>query len=163
MSGSGAAELGLAVPDAAAMTALGRLLGETAPDGATLLIQGPLGAGKTTLVQGVGAGCGVTGPITSPTYTLVVRYRGRRPLTHVDLFRLSGPDELATLDLDDVLDAPGVTCVEWPELVAARAVPPLARIRIAVTGGSRWLGARLEGPGWGAARAGLAGAGAASA
>lgn len=163
MTGPGAAELVLDVPDPAAMAALGRLLGETAPDGSTLLIRGALGAGKTTLVQGVGAGCGVAGPITSPTYTLVAHYRGRRPLTHVDLFRLSGPGELATLDLDEVLDAPGVTCVEWPELLEGRAAPPLARIRIAVTGGSRRVETRLEGPGWEAARAALAEAGAAPA
>jgi tRNA threonylcarbamoyladenosine biosynthesis protein TsaE len=138
--------------------AIGEALGRTAPDGAVILLEGPLGAGKTTLAQGVGAGCGVREPVTSPTYNLILQYGGDRPFNHVDLFRLADPSALETLDLEGVLDGPGVTCVEWPGLIENVVRPPWARVRIfAVAGpaGPRRVEGELVGEGWGAARAAL--------
>ena len=83
--------------DANETASIGAALGRSAPNGAVILLEGPLGAGKTTFAQGVAAGCGVREPVTSPTYNLVLHYRGDRPFTHVDLFRLSDARELATL------------------------------------------------------------------
>jgi len=151
--------------DAAAMDRLGRALGSHAPEGAVLLLEGPLGAGKTTLAQGVARGCGVEAPVASPTYNLVLHYSGRRPFTHVDLYRLEGADDLATLDLDEIAGGEGVTCVEWPALVRAEVRPPWSEIEIrraplASAPQRRHVAARWAGPGWERAAAALAEAGA---
>ncbi len=140
------------VPDPGVMRDLGRKFGEAAPDHAVLLIKGPLGAGKTTFAQGVGEGCGVTEPITSPTYNLILRYEGSRPFTHVDLFRLADSAALETLDLDEILSSDGVTCIEWPELIADRVRSSSARVRIcrAFSGtDARAVSIDWEGEGWG--------------
>lgn len=144
--------------DPAETAAIGAALGRTAPEGAVILLEGPLGSGKTALAQGVGAGCGVGGPVTSPTYNLILHYDGERRFTHVDLYRLEDPVELETLDLDEVLEGGGVTCVEWPSLLATRVRAPYARVRIAVEPGldsGRRLEGELTGPGWQAARGAL--------
>lgn len=140
----------IATTDAEATRAVGRALGTVAPDGAVLLLEGALGAGKTTLAQGVGAGCGVEGPIASPTYNLVLHYEGHRRFTHVDLYRLADATELATLDLDEILSAEGVVCVEWPALLRGAVVEPWAEIAIepGAAAGERRLGGRFHGPGW---------------
>jgi tRNA threonylcarbamoyladenosine biosynthesis protein TsaE len=152
-------------PDAAATDRLGGALGSAAPEGAVLLLSGPLGAGKTTLAQGVARGCGVEEPVTSPTYNLVLHYRGRRPFTHVDLYRLADEAALATLDLDEILSGAGVTCIEWPALVRPAVLPPFAEIAIEPAPGAaapegRRLAGRLVGPGWDAALDALVRAGA---
>ncbi|HUP01236.1 MAG TPA: tRNA (adenosine(37)-N6)-threonylcarbamoyltransferase complex ATPase subunit type 1 TsaE [Gemmatimonadota bacterium] len=141
----------LEAPDAAAMRALGRAFGEAAPSGAVLLLEGPLGAGKTTFAQGVGEGCGVGEPVTSPTYNLVLHYRGRRPFTHVDLYRLADPADLETLDLNEILETGGITCIEWPKLIENRVRPPCARLRIdsgPVGADRRGVEIRCRGEGW---------------
>ena len=145
MTGSDELERVLEVPDAAAMHALGRRFGESAPPGSLLLLDGPLGVGKTTFAQGVGAGCGVEEPITSPTYNLILQYRGRRPFTHVDLYRLEDPAALESLDMDEILESEGIICVEWPRLLADRARPPSGWIRIA-PGGAGLASGRSGGP-----------------
>ena len=152
-------------PDAASTADLGRVLGEAAPDGAVILLEGPLGSGKTTLAQGVARGCGVREPVTSPTYNLVLHYRGRRPFTHVDLYRLTDPSGMVTLDIDEIAAEDGVTCVEWPALVREAVVPPYAEIlieRSAAAGGNeqRRLSGRFVGAGWEPALAALEAAGA---
>ncbi|HEY7472070.1 MAG TPA: tRNA (adenosine(37)-N6)-threonylcarbamoyltransferase complex ATPase subunit type 1 TsaE [Gemmatimonadota bacterium] len=145
--------------DARATAAIGEALGRTAPEGAVILLEGPLGAGKTTLAQGVGMGCGVREPVTSPTYNLVLQYRGDRRFTHVDLFRLADARALETLDLEEVLEGPGVTCVEWPGLIDGVVRPPSARVRISAEAGSagpRRVEGELVGEGWEDALAALA-------
>jgi tRNA threonylcarbamoyladenosine biosynthesis protein TsaE len=101
-------------PDATA--ALGSEIARSLAPGDVLVLTGPLGAGKTRLVQGVAAGLGVEGRVTSPTFVLVRRHAGRIPLVHVDAYRLTEARDLLMLD-DDVLDAAVVTCVEWGETV----------------------------------------------
>lgn len=95
----------------------GAHLGRLAAPGDLLLLHGPLGAGKTHLAQGVAEGLGIVGPVRSPTFTLVHEYRGGRiPFYHVDLYRLEGAEEVATVGLEDYLDAEdGLMAVEWPE------------------------------------------------
>jgi len=106
------------LPDRAATLRYGRALAGLLRAGDLLILDGPLGAGKTTLVQGIGAGLGVTDPITSPTFVIARVHRdGRVPLLHADAYRLSGIDELDDLDLDmDLEDA--VTAIEWGEGIA---------------------------------------------
>lgn len=104
--------------DAQATQALGRHLGEQLPAGSVLLLKGDLGSGKTTLVQGLGQGLGISS-IDSPTFTLINEYtRGRLPLYHIDLYRLS-PEEADALLLETYWDGdevePGIVAIEWSE------------------------------------------------
>jgi tRNA threonylcarbamoyladenosine biosynthesis protein TsaE len=108
---------GLVVPTAHAMRELGRALARVLSDGDLVVLTGDLGAGKTTLTQGIGAGLGVRDEITSPTFVIarVHRPTGRGPtLVHVDAYRLSTLAEVDDLDLDASLED-SVTVVEWGE------------------------------------------------
>jgi tRNA threonylcarbamoyladenosine biosynthesis protein TsaE len=113
--GDGVTRVGVTVvlPDAGATRALGRALAGLLRAGDLVVLAGPLGAGKTVLAQGIGAGLGVAGPVTSPTFVLARVHRGGRlPLVHVDAYRLGSVEEVDDLDLD--ADLPGsVTVVEW--------------------------------------------------
>ena len=95
------------------MRALGASLAAAAKPGDLLVLSGPLGAGKTVLAQGVGAGLGVRERVTSPTFVIAHVHRdGRVPFVHVDAYRLSSVAEVDDLDLDAVLPE-SVTVVEW--------------------------------------------------
>ena len=102
-----------------AMLRLGITLSESLTPGSVILLEGDLGAGKTTLVQGIGKGLGITEPIVSPTFTLINEYtEGRLPLYHLDLYRLE-PQEVAALNLESYWEGveviPGIVAVEWAE------------------------------------------------
>ncbi len=102
--------------DPGATQDLGRRLGRAASPGAVLALTGDLGAGKTCLAQGVGAGLGVQGPITSPTFALIwLHESGRLPFAHADFYRLGDSSELQELGLDELLEGAGVAVVEWAE------------------------------------------------
>lgn len=110
---------------------LGRRLGELLPDGAVLALDGPLGAGKTRLVQGIAAGRGYDPrDVVSPTYTLVHEYRGPRPVFHFDVYRLRDEDEFLNLGPDEYFESSGVTVIEWAGKVAG-CLPP-DRLEIAI-------------------------------
>lgn len=103
------------VPTDSAMRDLGRRLAGLLRGGDLVVLSGPLGAGKTTLAQGLGDGLKVRGPITSPTFVIVRVHpslAGGPSLVHADAYRLGGLDEMDDLDLD-LQDA--VTVVEWGE------------------------------------------------
>jgi tRNA threonylcarbamoyladenosine biosynthesis protein TsaE len=107
----------LAVPGAAHMRALGTRLASLLRRGDLVVLAGSLGAGKTTLVQGIGAGLGVRGPVTSPTFVIarVHPSLGQGPdLVHADAYRLGSRLEVDDVDLDADLDH-SVTVVEWGE------------------------------------------------
>jgi tRNA threonylcarbamoyladenosine biosynthesis protein TsaE len=94
---------------------LGRCLGRVIEQPVVVLLSGDLGAGKTCLTQGIARGLGVAEdePIVSPSYTLMNLYQGRMELYHFDLYRLSDPDELEELGLEEYLPGAGVAVVEW--------------------------------------------------
>ena len=111
---------------------LAERLGRALTQSAILLLEGELGAGKTTFVQGLARGMGLADYVRSPSFVLVHEYRnGPLPLFHADFFRLSGAGEALDLGLED-LAAPGVLVIEWPER-AEEALPEEAlRLHIVV-------------------------------
>ena len=76
-------------------------------------LEGPLGAGKTTLVRAACDGAGLAGPVTSPTFTLIHRYGAQDHVYHVDLYRIASPDELEELGWDDLTNGEHTVFVEW--------------------------------------------------
>jgi tRNA threonylcarbamoyladenosine biosynthesis protein TsaE len=96
---------------------LGEALGARLGPGDVVALRGELGAGKTALAQGIGAGLGVTEPVSSPTFALVHEYAGRLPVWHLDTYRIRSLDELIDLSWQDLLAAGGVILVEWPERI----------------------------------------------
>jgi tRNA threonylcarbamoyladenosine biosynthesis protein TsaE len=108
----------LTLANAAATRSLGIHLGESLLLGSVILLEGELGAGKTTLVQGLGEGLGITEPIDSPTFTLINEYLdGRIPLYHFDLYRLNAA-EIEALYLETYWTGevePGIVAIEWAQ------------------------------------------------
>lgn len=142
----------LTIPTSDDMRALGERLAAELRAGDLVVLTGDLGAGKTTLVQGIAAGLGVTEPVLSPTFVISRVYRsGRVPLVHVDAYRLGSVVEVEDLDLDASVEE-SATVVEWgeglvEELAADRLVLEIRRStddndetrRVGVTGvGGRW-------------------------
>jgi tRNA threonylcarbamoyladenosine biosynthesis protein TsaE len=95
----------------------GTLLGQELREGDVIAVEGPLGAGKTCLVQGIARGLGVdpSVPVTSPTFTLVGEYPARIPLRHADFYRVEDARRLDDAGFPDLLDGRGVLVVEWWE------------------------------------------------
>ena len=92
-----------------------------------MTVSGELGSGKTTFVRGACRALGVEGPVTSPTYTIGHRYRGRVDVSHLDLFRFRDVSSAEWGDLEPYFDD-AVVFVEWPE--AGRGVLPPARVEV---------------------------------
>ena len=112
------------------MIAWGEAFGRAARPPLLVVLSGDLGAGKTTLVQAICRGYGVTEPITSPTYALVHEYHAARSrVFHLDLYRLEREDELTNIGWDDIVDDPhALLLVEWPERAGSRL--PTAHVSI---------------------------------
>ncbi|MBC8010341.1 MAG: tRNA (adenosine(37)-N6)-threonylcarbamoyltransferase complex ATPase subunit type 1 TsaE [Burkholderiales bacterium] len=90
------------------------------PPDTTLALHGDLGVGKTTFVQGLARGLGVTDPVTSPTFNIFTLYKGStRTLVHMDAYRLESDRQIDALMLEDFLVSPWILAVEWPEKIAA--------------------------------------------
>jgi tRNA threonylcarbamoyladenosine biosynthesis protein TsaE len=145
--------IAIATPDE--MFALGAKLGAQLKAGDLILINGPLGAGKTLLAQGIGSALGITG-ITSPTFVISRVHQGTLPLIHVDAYRLLIDGQanlyLDDLDLDSALPQ-SVTVIEWGGAEAARLSEDRLEINIdrseevrqvsAIGIGTRWAGFTL--------------------
>jgi tRNA threonylcarbamoyladenosine biosynthesis protein TsaE len=108
--------------------ALGARIAAGLRPGDVVLVSGELGSGKTTLIRGACRELGVTEPVTSPTFTIGHRYRGRVPVSHLDLYRLEGLEDEDPGLLDDYLTEDAVAFVEWPGV----AEPQLERIALQV-------------------------------
>jgi tRNA threonylcarbamoyladenosine biosynthesis protein TsaE len=126
-----AAAASIQVETADDMRALGQRLADLLRPGDLVVLSGPLGAGKTTLVQGIGQGLNVRGPVTSPTFVIARVHPplgGGPALVHADAYRLASPAEVDDLDLDADVSS-SVTVVEWGEGL----VEGLAADRLEVT------------------------------
>ena len=107
--------------------AVGARLAERLEPGDVVTVSGELGSGKTTFVRGACRGLGVTAPVTSPTFTIGHRYRGRLDVSHVDLYRFSGLSPAEWGDLEPYFED-AIVFVEWPE-AGLGALPP-ARVAV---------------------------------
>jgi tRNA threonylcarbamoyladenosine biosynthesis protein TsaE len=112
--------------------ALAAQLAHTLAPGDVVAVSGELGAGKTTFVRGAARALGVTGPVSSPTFTIGHRYDAATPVAHLDLYRIAGLDPEEWGDLEPYFDGT-VAFVEWPEhggdwLPRARVVVTLKHV-----------------------------------
>ena len=120
--------------------ALGRQLLSRIPSDAILLLSGPLGAGKTSLVQGIAEGLGLPDPITSPTFALAQHYpHGRPRLVHLDLYRLevaAAADELFLQEEEEARATGALLAVEWPERLSLE-LPEAWQLKLSHNGDGR--------------------------
>ena len=146
---------------------IGQALAEILQRGDVVSLTGELGAGKTTLVQGVARGLGVHGPVGSPTFTLIREYPGRLHVYHADIYRLDRIQQVVDLGFDEVVDGDGVLLIEWGDAIEGllpadhlsveltHAAEGEAR-RVVLTGGgtswaTRWERAERAVESWGVA------------
>lgn len=144
--------MAVTVPTGQAMQELGARLADVLTAGDIVIATGDLGAGKTTLTQGIGRALGSDGPVISPTFVLSRVHHsttGRPDLVHVDAYRLTGPGDLDDLDLDATVGS-AVTVVEWGEGMAEQLGDSRLEIDIRVhhDTGDRTVWLRPVGPRW---------------
>ena len=112
--------------------AIGARLAEDLHPGDVVLVEGEVGAGKTTLIRGACRALGVEGPVTSPTFTIGQRYEGTVPVSHLDLFRLESLEGEDPGLFDDYLGPEAIAFVEWPPEPDGEAGPRLERVALRV-------------------------------
>jgi len=117
--------------------AAARLARELRP-GDVVTVSGELGSGKTTFVRGACRALGVTGPVTSPTYTIGHRYEGQTPVSHLDLYRFDGVSPAEWGDLEPYFED-AVVFVEWPEAAGDDLPSPRVAVRLEHRGSARIL------------------------
>lgn len=122
-------------PDAISHSELegrGEALGAQLSPGDVVALQGDLGSGKTTLVQAICRGYGVTEDVTSPTFAIVHQYAApKSPVYHFDLYRVKSEGELDQLGFDEILAREALTLIEWPERAIGRIPESATRIALA--------------------------------
>lgn len=121
-------------------------LAEVVAPGTVIALEGDLGAGKTHFVQGFARALGVGSPVTSPTFNVMTAYpEGRLPLYHFDLYRLDDPLELEDVAFYDLVEADGVSCIEWARKFADEIPASALWISITTTAeGTRSIEASAE-------------------
>ena len=119
----------------AATEEIGAALAAQLAPGDVVLVSGELGSGKTTLIRGACRALGVEGPVTSPTFTIGQRYRGRFPISHLDLFRLQSLEGEDPALIDDYVTADSIAFLEWPEAAKPQLERVALRVRIGHGGG----------------------------
>lgn len=121
------------------MIALGERIAAGLPRRAVVLLEGNLGAGKTTLAKGIvkGLGAGAPEEVSSPTFTLIHEYGDPVRVYHIDLYRLDEPRQLATLGLDEIFDREAVVLIEWGEKFLRCLPEERIEVRIARAGDGR--------------------------
>jgi tRNA threonylcarbamoyladenosine biosynthesis protein TsaE len=134
------------VGTAAEMQRLAFRLGQALTIGDVVALTGPLGAGKTTFVQGLAEGLGVPADrhVASPTFALVNQHPGRIPLVHVDFYRIKDPAELPELGIEEAYDQ-AATAIEWAERFPDWLPVDTLQVQIRIDGSGRVLEARSHG------------------
>ncbi len=94
---------------------LGRQIGAALLPNDVLALSGQLGAGKTTLIQGIAAGAGVADYVTSPTFIIINEYSGRLPFYHIDLYRMERAEDIEELGIEEYFRRGGACVIEWAE------------------------------------------------
>lgn len=126
------------LPDESATLGLGAALAPCARSGLVVWLDGDLGAGKTTLVRGLLRALGDTGPVKSPTYTLVeIHVVSGLNLYHFDFYRFNQPEEYLDAGLDEYFSGDGTCLVEWPERASPYLPAPDLHLRLTVAGAGR--------------------------
>ena len=123
---------GVTTRSAEATRRLAAALAGQIPIDATLALGGDLGVGKTTFVQGLARGFGISAPVASPTFTIYSLHRGDRLLVHLDAYRIERPEQVDALMLDDFLTTPYCLAVEWPDRIADWLPPDAWRIDLGI-------------------------------
>lgn len=98
--------------------------------GDVIAMYGGLGSGKTAFVRGLARGLGLSGRVSSPTFTIVNEYLGEIPLFHFDMYRLTDSDELFEIGWEDYLNRGGICVVEWSEIVEDAFYPEVIKVSI---------------------------------
>ena len=110
---------------------LGKSLGAAAEAGQVYTLLGDLGVGKTVFTQGFAAGLGITGPVNSPTFTILQVYdEGRLPFYHFDVYRIADVEEMDEIGYEDCFYGEGVCLIEWSQLIPEILPDEVIRIRI---------------------------------
>ncbi|MCU0641255.1 MAG: tRNA (adenosine(37)-N6)-threonylcarbamoyltransferase complex ATPase subunit type 1 TsaE [Candidatus Margulisbacteria bacterium] len=109
---------------------LGRRIGAVLKANDVVALTGELGAGKTTLIQGIARGLGVKDHVTSPTFIIINEYQGRLPLYHIDLYRLDDVKLIEELGIDEYFAKGGICVIEWAEKLAGLLPAGAATITI---------------------------------
>lgn len=133
--------------DEARTRELGEELAAFLAPGDVISLSGDLGAGKTAFVKGLARGLEVNGPVTSPTFNILVVHQGPLPLNHFDLYRLERAEQLEDIDFWGVLEGDGVSAIEWGDKFASEL--PADRLGISITlsdEGGRVLEVTADGP-----------------
>jgi tRNA threonylcarbamoyladenosine biosynthesis protein TsaE len=140
----------LTAPTAEETQRVGALLGHSLRPGDLLLLQGPIGAGKTTFSQGLARGMGLEARVTSPSFTLANVYEptkvGACPMYHLDLWRIKNPLEALGIGLDEYLAGDGVCVIEWPDVAEDVLSDSYLRIRFTLQGDARRIELCAAGP-----------------
>jgi tRNA threonylcarbamoyladenosine biosynthesis protein TsaE len=140
--------------------AIGHRLIQWLPTGAVVALRGELATGKTCLVRGMAKAVGNLEAVHSPTFTLINEYGDTRTIYHFDLYRLSGPEEVADLGCEEIFDGDGICAVEWAE--RAESLLPVRRLDVYLKheGGDlrelRFVDSGVMIEGWAAALASIA-------
>jgi tRNA threonylcarbamoyladenosine biosynthesis protein TsaE len=117
--------------------ALAAELAMVLPPDSTLALHGNLGVGKTTFVQGLAHGLGITDAVTSPTFNIFTLHRGRTNLLHLDAYRLENAHQVEDLLLSDFMISPWCLAVEWPEKVAEWLPPDTLHVELGIAAEER--------------------------
>ncbi|MCK5007612.1 MAG: tRNA (adenosine(37)-N6)-threonylcarbamoyltransferase complex ATPase subunit type 1 TsaE [Spirochaetales bacterium] len=116
---------------------LGLEIGKQLQPGSVVALHGPLGAGKTTLVKGIARSLNIEEALTSPSFTLIAEYEGSRegnPVTlyHIDLYRISHPQEIEDLGMEEILNGEGICVIEWAEKASEFLPESTVRVEIVI-------------------------------
>lgn len=110
---------------------LGEKIGRTVSPGAVIALFGELGAGKTTLVQGIAKGLGISDHVTSPSFVLISEFKGRIDLCHIDFYRMEDESQIEELGIDDYLSKENaISVIEWAEKMGGLLPEDSIKIKI---------------------------------